>query len=83
MAAKFKRKRRVIYFRLPIEKASRAREIATSEGFEHLSDWIAMAVTEYMEKRASRPEERSTEATKGGNAQSMTQTGSKQPGSSL
>lgn len=75
MTAKSKGKRRVIYFRLPVEKANSAREIATAEGFEHLSDWIAITVTEYMEKRASRPEDRSA-ATKDVNTQSMTQPGS-------
>lgn len=41
--------RRVIGFRLAVEKADLAREIATEEGFEHLSDWVSMVVTEYID----------------------------------
>lgn len=61
---KSKGERRVINFRLPIEKADLAREIATAEGYEHLSDWVTMTVTEYMEKRGACPKQRSTEATR-------------------
>ncbi|KIC68692.1 hypothetical protein [Pseudarthrobacter phenanthrenivorans] len=46
---KSKGARRVIGFRLPVEKADLAREIATAEGFEHLSDWVSMTVTEYID----------------------------------
>lgn len=46
---KSKGARRVIGFRLPVAKADLAREIATAEGFEHLSDWVSMTVTEYID----------------------------------
>ncbi|WP_018771410.1 hypothetical protein [Arthrobacter sp. 162MFSha1.1] len=41
--------RRVIGFRLAVDKADLAREVATAEGFEHLSDWVSQTVTEYID----------------------------------
>lgn len=45
-----KGERRLINFRLATDKADLAREIATAEGFEHMSDWLAMAVNAYIDK---------------------------------
>ncbi|MBG6184890.1 hypothetical protein IWX65_002868 [Arthrobacter sp. CAN_A214] len=36
--------RKLIGFRLATEKANAVREIASAEGFEHVSDWVASVV---------------------------------------
>ncbi|MHA7192018.1 hypothetical protein ACX80N_17175 [Arthrobacter sp. MDT2-16] len=36
--------RKLIGFRLATEKANTVREIASAEGFEHVSDWVASVV---------------------------------------
>jgi len=35
-----------VAFRLPTQKADLVRELATAEGFEHVSDWLAHVVSE-------------------------------------